>query len=81
MNKTEFISYVLDFYGKGQMYSNFFKKPVTKARVTKALKKHLSNIETLTGSTADFCGDSFDREMVRDIMLAAEGQTTEHKIT
>jgi hypothetical protein len=74
MTKAQFILYVLGFYGKGQMYSNFFKTPVTKARVTRATTK-------LMAMDREFCGDSFDREMVRDIMLTEEGATqTEHKV-
>jgi hypothetical protein len=72
--QTAFIAYVLSFYGKGQMYSNFFKKPVTKVRVTKAVKQ-------LLAIDREFCADSYDRELVRDIMLQAEGVTnTEHKL-
>jgi hypothetical protein len=69
-----FITYVLSFYGKGQMYSSFFKKPVTKARVAKAVTQ-------LLAMDREFCGDSYDRELVRDLMLQAEGVTdTEHKL-
>jgi len=70
----EFVDYVLSFYGKGQMYSSMFKKPVTRARVIAATEKLLK-------MNREFAGDSFDRELVRDIMLKGEGvSNTEHSV-
>jgi len=75
VNKKQFVTYILSFYGKNQMYANFFKKPVTTKRVEGALARLLSD------KNREFCGDSFDREMVRDIMLSDEGvKNTEHTV-
>ena len=56
---NEFYSYVLSFYGPNGIY------PIdaTLDMVMEATAKYLKFPET------DFCGDSFDREHVRDIML------------
>lgn len=62
----EFVNYVFEFYGPNCMYSHFFKTPVTKAEIKAAT--------LIRVKTAQFEGDSFDREAVRDIMLAARGQ-------
>ncbi len=66
-----FVSYVLDFYGQRGLYKEFFdeKDGVGQAEVEAALairKKH---------NDPPFSGDSFDRELVRDIMLAKRGET------
>lgn len=56
---TEFYNYVLSFYGENGIY------PIgaTLDMVMEATAKYLKSPETY------FCGDSFDREHVRDIML------------
>lgn len=61
-NLNDFVDYVFSFYGPGEMYSNFFKTPITKAQIRKATVVRISS--------GQFEGDSFDREAVRDIMLA-----------
>jgi hypothetical protein len=55
----QFYSYVISFYGPDGIY------PIgaTMDMVMEATEKYLQAPET------DFCGDSFDREHVRDIML------------
>jgi len=61
-NKTEtFISYLLDFYGKGGIYDF----GATRDDILLALGMRLSKFPDM-----DFDGDSMDREYVRDIMLA-----------
>lgn len=63
----EFVNYVFEFYGPNGIYADFFKgTAVTKAEIRKATK--------IRQGTGQFEGDSFDREAVRDIMLAARGQ-------
>jgi len=62
----EFVDYVFGFYGPKGIYTDFFKTPVTKAEIKAATK--------IRQATGQFEGDSFDREAVRDIMLAARGQ-------
>jgi hypothetical protein len=54
----EFYDYVLVFYGENGIY----KIGATRDMVMEATQKYIS-------SGADFTGDSFDREHVRDIML------------
>jgi len=56
---TEFYDYVLSFYGENGIY------PIgaTLDMVMEATAKYLKKEDT------SFCGDSFDREHVRDIML------------
>lgn len=64
-NLNEFIDYVFSFYGPGEMYANFFNRPVTKAAIKKATLVRIQ--------TGQFEGDSFDREAVRDIILKEQG--------
>jgi hypothetical protein len=58
----DFYSYVLDFYGDDGIY----EIGATLDMVMEATQKYIS-------SGAEFCGDSFDREHVRDIMLRDYG--------
>jgi hypothetical protein len=60
----EFYDYVLAFYGDDGIY----KIGATRDMVMEATQKYIS-------SGADFCGDSFDREHIRDIMLNDYGLT------
>jgi hypothetical protein len=55
----QFYSYVLSFYGPDGIYN----MGATLDEVMEATEKYLQNPET------KFCGDSFDRENVRDIMM------------
>lgn len=66
MKTKEWVDYVLSFYGPTGLNASFFKTPVTEAEILAATK--------LRVATGQFEGDSFDREAVRDIMLAARGQ-------
>ena len=60
---TEFYDYVLSFYGENGIY------PIgaTLDMVMEATAKYLKQSDT------NFCGDSFDREHIRDIMLRDYG--------
>ena len=60
----EFYDYVLAFYGDDGIY----KIGATRDMVMEATQKYIS-------SGADFAGDSFDREHIRDIMLNDYGLT------
>ena len=58
----EFVAYVDDFYNeKSGIYPII---GMTDMMVIKAVQKHVAN------SGMEFCGDSVDREKVRDIILA-----------
>jgi len=57
---TEFVEYVLSFYGTGGIYDF----GATEADVRGALDQRLR-----TATDFPFEGDSIDRELVRDIML------------
>jgi hypothetical protein len=59
-----FYDYVLSFYGDDGIY----KIGATLDMVMEATQKYIN-------SGANFCGDSFDREHVRDIMLNDYGLT------
>ena len=59
-----FYDYVLSFYGDDGIY----KIGATRDMVMEATQKYIS-------SGANCCGDSFDREHVRDIMLNDYGLT------
>ena len=67
MKNQEFVEYVLSFYGKGGIYADYFGTGVSKKEVEDAFKLRLKN------KKIPFDGDSFDRELVRDIMLYARG--------
>ena len=59
---TEFYDYVLSFYGKGGIYP----MGATLTVVRKATKD-LIRILKIKGQ--EFCGDSVDRELVRDLLI------------
>lgn len=68
--KTEFVRYVEGFYGVGGVYAGkgeAFGKPATVGEIEAALAIRLRH------SVPRFNGDSADRELVRDIMLALRG--------
>lgn len=66
--KQEFIKYVLSFYGINGLYADFFGKGVSEQEVKIALEIRLKN------KTIQFDWDSFDREIIRDIMLYQKGK-------
>jgi hypothetical protein len=55
---SDFYHYVLSFYGENGIY----KMGATLDMVMESTKKYIN-------SSDEFCGDSFDREHVRDIMI------------
>ena len=75
-SQSQFINYVLDFYGQGGIYpladpiiSNKF---VERDDVLKALEKYKSLLHTAELLQTNYTwgdGDSLDRERVRDILL------------
>ena len=64
MELTEFFYYVMSFYGAGGIYD----MNATEDMILEATQKHITE-------GADFCGDSIDRELVRDIMIRDYGLT------
>ena len=62
---NEFIEYVLLFYGDGGIYDI----NATKEEVVEAL-----NVRLKIRKDIPFDGDSFDRELVRDIILGSRGE-------
>ena len=60
----EFINYVYDFYGKNGIYD----MGATRDNITTATIDYLS--DCLSKREYTFCGDSLDRERVRDIMIS-----------
>ena len=75
-SQSQFINYVLDFYGKSGIYPLadpvIYNKFVERDDVLKAFKKYKSllNIARLLRTNYTWGGgDSLDRERVRDILL------------
>ena len=56
---NDFIDYVMSFYGPGEIYD----MNATREEVEDALAIRLENTEI------EFAADSFDRELIRDIIL------------
>lgn len=74
-SQSQFINYVLDFYGKAGIYPLadpiINNKFVERDDVLKALKKYKSVLETAKLLRTNYTwgdGDSLDRERVRDIL-------------
>ena len=61
---NEFVSYVYDFYGKNGIYD----MGATVSQITTATIDYLSSL--LSKREYTFCGDSLDRERVRDILTS-----------
>lgn len=60
---NQFIDYCMTFYGPGGIYPlNFTRNQIRLAT------------DLLLTCDHEFCGDTVDRERVRDIVLAAQGQ-------
>ena len=65
-NTTQFVDYCLEFYGPAGIYPLNF----TRQQLQLATGLYIS-------AGRDFCGDSIDREAVRDIVLAATQRYSE----
>ena len=65
----EFVDYVESFYGDDGIYNLGFT--VTREHIWNATSVHLMR---LTAERSEFEGDTVDREMVRDLMIKAEGK-------
>jgi hypothetical protein len=63
MNQVAFINYMMDFYGPRGVYPQL---DFTATEVMAALRIYLR-------TNPEFCGDSIDRERVRDIVLEQRG--------
>ena len=62
---VDFLAYVEDFYGKGGIYD----MGATGEQIIVATQKYINQVGTDPESSMSFCGDSLDREKVRDIMI------------
>jgi hypothetical protein len=69
---TEFYDYVLSFYGSDGIYPMGATLPVVR-KATKDL------IRILKIKGQEFCGDSIDRELVRDLLIDKYKLTFAHK--
>lgn len=65
----EFVDYVESFYGDDGIYNLGFT--VTREHIWNATSVHLMR---LTAERSEFEGDTVDRELVRDLMIKAEGK-------
>lgn len=61
----DFLAYVESFYGKGGIYD----MGATPAMIIEATKQLMIQVGTNPEDSFSFCGDSVDREKVRDIMI------------
>jgi len=61
----DFLAYVEDFYGKGGIYD----MGATPEQIIVATKQYIGTVGTNPEDSFSFCGDSVDREKVRDIMI------------
>ena len=72
-SQSQFIDYVLDFYGKGGIYPLadpiINNKFVERDDVLKAFKKYKKLLDVDSSLITWGGGDSLDRERVRDILL------------
>ena len=67
----EFVDYVESFYGDGGIYDHELGFHVTREHIWNATSIHLMRLER---ERSEFEGDTVDREMVRDLMIKAEGK-------
>ena len=75
----ELVSYVMDFYGGLKPSWDFFKtNPITKTEVKLAVKYYRKMVSQITWNDEGHC-DSFDRELVRDILFITKGMATNIK--
>jgi hypothetical protein len=65
MTFIDFVNYVYSYYGEGGLYDF----GVTREEIAGA-----TGIRLIKHADTEFAGDSLDRELVRDIMLAARGE-------
>jgi len=73
------VEYVFDFYGGNDPVWDFFKNsPITQEEVERAVKVHRNIICPVTWDHNGYC-DSFDREMVREVLFIQKGMTTNIK--
>ena len=70
MNISEFVKYVEDFYGGA---SSLYPMGATTKMIVAATEKYINNVGTDPEVPNSFCGDSLDREKVRDIMIEDYG--------
>lgn len=62
----DFTEYCWSFYAPNEIYGHFFDNTLTRAELEAGIR--------VRKATGDFAADSFDREAVRDIILAYRGQ-------
>jgi hypothetical protein len=62
---ADFLVYVQDFYGPGGIYD----MGATPTQIIEATKQYIDQVGTNPEDSLSFCGDSLDREKVRDIMI------------
>ena len=61
---NDFVDYVMTFYGPGELYPI---KGINRTLIRKATNDVI-RIAKLKGE--EFCGDSIDRELVRDLLIS-----------
>ncbi len=71
MSISDFIKYVDGFYGTSD--NAVYPLGATTAQVIAATEKHIGQVGIDPKVDCSFCGDSVDREKVRDIMIEDYG--------
>ena len=75
-NKESFIDYCLNFYGKGKMYDIKATKDEIETALETRLNDKIGILREFSKplSEIEFDDGSFDREMIRDIVLTLRGE-------
>ena len=73
----EFFLYVWEFYKPKGLYGAFFDRTLKQQELVDAIKRRMSN------TVLEFECDSFDRELVRDIIFKMRGEDNccEHDVS
>ncbi len=71
MSISDFIQYVEGFYGTSD--NAVYPLGATTSQVIAATEKHIIQVGIDPEVSCSFCGDSVDREKVRDIMIEDYG--------
>jgi hypothetical protein len=73
---SEFKEYVFEHYGKDGVWEEFFPPlGASKGEINLAIKEYLDYSKSNTEQWG--CGDTFDREIVRDMMFHNRGKKTD----
>ena len=70
----EFMDYIFEFYGKDEgIYRRVFNNELTKENIKSFFPRYINFRNEKKDEGGGFASDSFDREILRDIMLVELG--------